>query len=93
MAEQWYRTTALEDLLGIGAEAIYDEWLYRTLDRVLPHKEAIEAHLVKRLGELFALDYDLLLYRCDQHLLRGGGRSRDRAARLQPRFPAPTACR
>ena len=32
------------------------------LDRVLPHKEAIEKHLVKRLGELFELDYDLLLY-------------------------------
>jgi transposase len=32
------------------------------LDRLLPHKQAIEAHLVKRLGELFELDYDLLLY-------------------------------
>ena len=32
------------------------------MDRLLPHKQAIEAHLVKRLGELFALDYDLLLY-------------------------------
>ena len=29
---------------------------------MLPHKEAIEAHLVKRFGELFDLDYDLLLY-------------------------------
>ena len=29
---------------------------------MLPHKQAIEAHLVKRLGELFELDYDLLLY-------------------------------
>jgi transposase len=28
----------------------------------LPHKQAIEAHLQKRLGELFALEYDLLLY-------------------------------
>ena len=34
----------------------------RTLDRLLPHKVKIEQHLVKRLGELFALDYDLLLY-------------------------------
>ena len=62
VAEQWYRTTALEDLLGVSAEAIYDERLYRSLDRVLPHKEAIEAHLVNRFGELFDLDYDLLLY-------------------------------
>jgi transposase len=62
VAERWYRTTALEDLFGIGAESIYDERLYRALDRLLPHKEAIEQHLVKRLGELFAIDYELLLY-------------------------------
>jgi len=62
VAERWYRTTALEDLLGVPTEAIYDERLYRSLDRVLPHKRAIEAHLVERFGELFDLDYDLLLY-------------------------------
>jgi transposase len=62
VAEGWYRTTALEDLLGVSTEYLYDERLYRALDRVLPHKEAIERHLVKRLGELFDLDYDLLLY-------------------------------
>ncbi len=32
------------------------------MDRLLPHKEALEKHLVKRLGELFDLSYDLLLY-------------------------------
>jgi len=62
VAEQWYRSTALEDLLGIPPEQVYDERLYRALDRLLPHKPAIEAHLIKRLGELFDLDYDLLLY-------------------------------
>ena len=62
VAERWYRTTALQDLLGIGIDAIYDERLYRALDRLLPQKEAIEKHLVRRLGELFDLDYDLLLY-------------------------------
>jgi transposase len=62
VAESWYRTTALEDLLGVSTEDIYYERLYRALDRLLPHKETIEKHLVKRLGELFELDYDLLLY-------------------------------
>jgi transposase len=62
VAERWYRTTALEDLLGVLTEEIYDERLYRALDRLLPHKEAIEKHLVQRLGELFELEYDLLLY-------------------------------
>lgn len=62
VAEQWYRSTALQDLLGVAVEDIYDERLYRALDRLLPHKESLERHLVKRLGELFDLDYDLLLY-------------------------------
>jgi transposase len=62
VAERWYRTTALEDLLGVASEQVYDERLYRALDRLLPHKAAIEQHLVKRFGELFEIDYDLLLY-------------------------------
>jgi transposase len=47
---------------GVPAERVNDDRVYRTLDRLLPHKVQIEQHLVKRLGELFALDYDLLLY-------------------------------
>jgi transposase len=62
VAERWYRSTALEDLLGVSTEDIYEERLYRALDRLLVHKEAMEKHLVKRLGELFDLNYDLLLY-------------------------------
>jgi transposase len=62
IAEDWYRKTALEDLLALPPERIDDNRLYRALDRLLPHKEAIEQHLKKRLGELFTLEYDLLLY-------------------------------
>ncbi len=62
IAEDWYRTTALEEILGIPANRVNDDRLYRTLDRLLPHKTAIEEHLKNRLGELFALEYDLLLY-------------------------------
>jgi transposase len=62
LAESWYRRTALEDLLGLPSAGVNDDRLYRTLDRLLPHKIAIEQHLVHRLGELFGLEYDLLLY-------------------------------
>lgn len=62
IAEDWYRRTALEDILGIPDSRLYDEQLYRALDKLLPHKEALEKHLKQRLGELFALEYDLLLY-------------------------------
>ena len=62
LAETWYRQTALEDLLGVPAALVNDDRCYRALDHLLPHKTALEQHLVTRLGELFALDYDLLLY-------------------------------
>ena len=62
IAEDWYRRTALEDRIGLPASAVNDDRLYRALDRLLPHKVALEQHLRARLGELFALDYDLLLY-------------------------------
>jgi Transposase DDE domain len=62
IAEDWYRRTALEDLLALPAPLVNDDRCYRALDRLLPHKTALEQHLVRRLGELFALDYDLLLY-------------------------------
>jgi len=62
VAEDWYRRTALEDLLGVDSAQVYAMRLYRALDRLLPHKRALEAHLKKRFGELFGLDYDLLLY-------------------------------
>ncbi len=62
IAEDWYRRTALEDLLALPGEAVNDDRLYRALDRLLPHKRAVERHLKGHLGELFALEYDLLLY-------------------------------
>jgi transposase len=62
IAETWYRGTALDDLFALPASLVNDDRLYRALDRLLPHKDALQQHLVARLGELFALDYDLLLY-------------------------------
>ena len=62
VAERWYERTALEDLLGVAADRINEDRLYRLLDHLVWHKSDIEHHLRKRLGELFAIDYDLLLY-------------------------------
>ena len=62
IAESWYGRTALDDMLGVQEDLVNDDRLYRALDRLLPHKEALEKYLQGRLGELFALDYDLLLY-------------------------------
>lgn len=62
LAEHWYGFTGLEDLLGIPDREITKDRLYRTLDALRVAKEPIENDLKARLGELFKLEYDVLLY-------------------------------
>ena len=58
----WFGTTALADLLGVDERAAQDDTLYRTLDRVLEHKEALFVHLRQRWSDLFGATFDVLLY-------------------------------
>jgi transposase len=60
--DSWYSRTALEDLLGVSPQKVHTDRLYTGLDWLLTHKEVIEKHLKERLGDLFDLKYDLLLY-------------------------------
>jgi transposase len=60
--QRWYPSTALDDLLGIKEGQINDTRLYRCLDRILPHKTALERHLKARYGALFGAEFDVLLY-------------------------------
>jgi len=62
LAEHWYASTGLEELLGVPDSHVTKDRLYRTLDRLLAAQPAIEQDLKDRLGTLFRLDYDLLLY-------------------------------
>jgi transposase len=62
IAEDWYRRTALTDLLQLDDEQVNKDRLYRGLDHLLAHKAALEAHLSRRCGELFAVQNEVLLY-------------------------------
>ena len=62
IAEDWYRRTALCDLLQLGGEEVNKDRLYRGLDHLLAGKAALEAHLSQRCGELFAVANEVLLY-------------------------------
>jgi Transposase DDE domain len=84
--DTWYRATALDDLLGVPPEKVYTDRLYAALDHLLPHKDALETHVRQRLGDLFDLNYDLLLYditstyfegQCQGNPLAKRGYSRD----------------
>ena len=81
IAEHYYADSALPDLLGIPVEAVQDDRLYRALDALLPHKEALERHLKDRLGTLFAIDYDLLLYDVTSTYFEGEAAGNDQARR------------
>ncbi len=62
IADFWYEKTALEDLLGVGAEKVNEQRLYRGLDVLLPHKDSLFRHFQKVYGELFGTTFDILLY-------------------------------
>src|SRR5271163_256642 len=81
LAEHWYASTALEDLLGVPDSAVTKDRLYRTLDRLLRAQEPIENDLKDRLGTLFKLDYDLLLYDLTSTYFEGLAEENDLARR------------
>ncbi len=58
----WFETTALADLLGVDGRAVQDDTLYRGLDLLLDHKEALFGHLRDRWRDLFGARYEVLLY-------------------------------
>jgi hypothetical protein len=62
LEERFYPKTALEDICGVPEGRVNKDRLYRTLDRLLPHKAALESHLKSRLGTLFDEPFDVLLY-------------------------------
>ena len=89
IAEHLYEQSALSDLLGVGAEKINDDRLYRALDALLPHKAELEKHLKQRLGELFDLKYDLLLYDMTSTYFEGQCNANDQAKRGYSRDHRP----
>jgi len=81
LAEHWYASTALDDLLGIPDEAITKDRLYRTLDGLLKAQVPIENDLKDRFGSLFQLQYDLLLYDLTSSYFEGLAEENDLAQR------------
>jgi len=89
IAEDWYRRTALSDLLQLPPEQVNKDRLYRALDELLVHKGAIEAHLSRRCGELFSLDHEVLLYDVTSTYFEGEAAGNALAARGYSREHRP----
>jgi hypothetical protein len=59
---QWFEQSAMGDLLGRDYALVEKNALYRCLDKLLPHKEALFSHLRQRWADLFGAKFDVLLY-------------------------------
>jgi transposase len=89
IAEDWYRRTALCDLLQLGDAEVNKDRLYRALDHLLVHKATLEAHLSKRCGELFAVQNEVLLYDVTSTYFEGQAEGNPQAQRGYSRDHRP----
>jgi hypothetical protein len=58
----WYKNSAMGDLLGAGFELAEIHKLYGCLDRLLEHKRPLFDHLSQQWKDLFNTKFDVLLY-------------------------------
>jgi transposase len=89
IAEDWYRRTALSDLLQLGDQEVNKDRLYRGLDHLLAYKSELEAHLSQRCGELFAIQNEVLLYDVTSTYFEGQAEANPQARRGYSRDHRP----
>jgi transposase len=81
LAEHWYASTGLEDLLGVSDDDLTKDRLYRTLDDLRKAQEPIANDLKDQCGSLFHITYDLLLYDLTRTYFEGLADENDLARR------------
>jgi len=89
VAERWYDDTALEDLLGVPLEKINETRLYRGLDALLPHKDALCQQLLAKYRDWFGVRFEFLLYDVTSTFFEGKAERNEKAARGYSRDSRP----
>jgi len=89
LAERWYDDTALTDLLGVPLDKINDARLYRGLDALLPHQEALCQHLLGQSRDWFGVQFEFLLYDVTSTYFEGLAQKNEKAARGYSRDQRP----
>ena len=89
VAERWYQDSALEDLLGVSWKQVYDNRLYRGLDTLIEHKDALCQHLLKRYQSWFGVDFEFLLYDVTSTYFEGQANANTKAKRGYSRDMRP----
>ncbi len=88
-AERWYHDCALEDLLGVPWEKVNDTRLYRGLDILHEHKDALCSHLIERYRDMFGVDFEFLLYDVTSTYFEGKAEGNTKAQRGYSRDKRP----
>jgi transposase len=70
----WFDQSAMAELLESDFAVAEKDRLYRCLDRILEHKQALFAHLRQRWQDLFAVQFEVLLYDLTSTYIEGEGR-------------------
>ena len=81
VAEHGYDTTALDDLLGVDTTLVNDARLYRALDQLGLHKDALCAHLMERYRQWFGVRFEFLLYDVTSTFFEGAAERNPQAQR------------
>lgn len=89
VAERWYESTTLPDILGVAPEQVNESRLYRGLDQLVGCKDAICRHLQERWGSWFGTDFDFLLYDVTSTYFEGAADRNPKAARGYSRDNRP----
>jgi transposase len=59
---EWFKNSAMADLLGEDFSLAQKDNLYRCLDRLLEHRPALFRHLRRRWEDLFGVKFEVVLY-------------------------------
>ena len=85
----WFPHSAMDVLLNCGFEVASKDRLYRCLDRILEHKQELFVWLRQKWSELFAAEFDVLLYELTSTYFEGDRVRCDKARRGYSRDSRP----
>ena len=87
--EKWFPQSAMDLLLDSTAAVAEKDRLYRALDRMVAHKDALERHLADKWRDLFGARFDVLLYDLTSTYFEGEAEGVEKAARGYSRDHRP----
>jgi len=85
----WFVESAMDELLETDFAVAGKDRLYRCLDRIVEHKQELFVHLKQKWAELFAADFEVLLYDLTSTYFEGGMEECDKAKRGYSRDSRP----